>query len=720
MSSTTKILILEDRATDAELVRRELRAAGLDFESICVSDREAFITALDEFDPDLILSDFSLPQFTGLEALGILRQREIDKPFILVTGTIGEEMAVECMKKGASDYVLKTSLKRLPSAVSNALETAAAKAGKARAIVALQASEERYRLLFDKNPHPIWVFDAQTLKILAVNESAVERYGYSREEFSRMTIKDMRPSEDLPDLLRSLDETRDLDEVFYTGKHKKKDGTVIEVETTAQSIMYGGRRARIAIVTDITEKRRAQEQLLHDAFHDALTGLPNRNLFQNHLEFAVARTLVYPESKCAVLFVDVDRFKVICDSFGYSTGDTLLKTVARHLETSVRSGDLIARFGASSFTVMLTGISEQAHALNEAERLTKTLRTAFELDGQQIDVSASIGISVSDNGAARAEVLIRDAAIAAADATSKGRGLCQLFDPAEHRHASSRLRIEMEMKQALEEGQFQLQYQPIVDLQTSMLHGFESLVRWHHPERGMILPNEFIPIAEDNGFIIELGQWVVENTCRQLSAWRHEVDGATAVSMSVNLSCKQFMQTDLSDRIVSTLFETGLDPKSLKLEITESHVMQNSELAISLMEALRGLGVEFSLDDFGTGYSSLSYLHRLPASYLKIDRSFVGGMMQSRINAAIVQTIIGLAQSLKMQVVAEGIETAEQFEQLRMWGCEFGQGYFLAKPLDPKDAKDLIGRRVSSTLSAVARRVEARELNNTEHRFVEG
>ena len=710
--SSTKILILEDRSTDAELICRELGAAGLDFRSLCVSDKEAFTEALGEFDPDIILSDFSLPQFTGLDALDILRQRRIEKPFILCTGTIGEEMAVECMKKGASDYVLKSSLKRLPSAVSNALAAAAARDGKSKALEALTASEERYRLLFDKNPHPIWVFDSQTLEFLAVNESAVRQYGYSREEFMELTIKDIRPPEQLPDLLRSLHRTRHLEEAFYTGKHKKKDGTIIDVEATAQSILYGDRRARIAIVTDVTEKKRAQEQLLHDAFHDALTGLPNRTLFLNHLEFAVARSTVDPESKCAVLCLDFDRFKLICDSLGYSAGDLLLKMAARRLESAVRSGDLVARFSGSAFTVMVTGFSDLSQVLNEAQRISDLIKAPYDLRGQEIDVSPSIGIAVSDNHQGGAEDLIRDAAIAADDAKSKGRGLCQIFDATTHKYASRKLRVEMEMKQALDEGRFQLLYQPIVDLRTSTLHGFESLVRWDHPERGMILPAEFIPIAEDNGFIIELGQWVVEKSCRQLSSWKRDLDNASALTMSVNLSCKQFMQSDLADRIVATLFDTGLDPQSLKLEITESHIMQNSELAISLIEALRGLGVEFSLDDFGTGYSSLSYLHRLPVSHLKIDRSFVSGMMQNQMNAAIVQTILRLAQSLKMQVVAEGIESVEQLEQLRIWGCELGQGYFLSMPLNEKDAASLIGQDMFPVLDLD--HVEVHQSNKTE------
>jgi diguanylate cyclase (GGDEF)-like protein/PAS domain S-box-containing protein len=694
MSSTTKILILEDRATDAELVCRELRSAGLDFNYLCVSNKDAFIKAVDEFDPALIVSDFSLPNFTGLEALEVLKERNIEKPFILCTGTIGEEMAVECMKNGASDYVLKTSLKRLPTAVTNALESAAAREGKAQALAALQANEERYRLLFETNPHPIWVFDTETLKFLAVNEAAVRKYGYSREEFLSLTLKDLRPRDTHPDLLRTLKRAKDTDEVFYKGKHKRKDGNTIDVETASQTISFGDRRARINIVTDVTEKKRAEEQLLHDAFHDALTGLPNRSLFLNHLEFAIARSLVDEENKCAVLFIDFDRFKVICDSLGYAAGDILLKVSARRLEASVRSGDVVARIGGNSFTVLLNRISDSSQALQEAERLSEILKAPVEITGQQIDVTATTGVAVAGgNYHGRAEDVIRNAAIASDDAKAKGRGLCQVYDPSVHKDASSRLRIELEMKQALDDGQFELLYQPIVDVQTSSLCGFESLIRWNHPELGVVLPGDFIPIAEDNGFIFELGQWAVEMACRQLSSWKKDFDVASGLTMSVNLSCKQFMQADLAERIVSTLFDTGLDPLSLKLEITESHIMQNSELAVSLIEALRGLGVEFSLDDFGTGYSSLSYLHRLPVSYLKIDRSFVGGMMQSGINEAIVKTIIELAQSLKMQVVAEGIETQEQFEQLRSWGCEFGQGYFLARPLRCDDAERLISRQ---------------------------
>jgi len=328
--------------------------------------------------------------------------------------------------------------------------------------------------------------------------------------------------------------------------------------------------------------------------------------------------------------------------------------------------------------------------LRVAERIQKNLEFPFEIGGGEIFISASIGIALSTTGHERAEDMLRDADIAMYRAKAKGKARHQVFDQAMHEQALAQLRIETELRQAVEQKKFCLYYQPIFNLETSQIVGFESLVRWKHPEFGLISPNDFIPIAEDNSLIIPLGQWILHESCRQMREWQIADPSASSLTVSVNLSFKQFLQHDLAEQVAATLKETGLDPKCLKLEITESHVMENSEKAIVMMNRLCALGVELSLDDFGTGYSSLSYLHRLPVNYLKIDRSFVMEMTESGENSEIVSTIIKLAQNLKMKVVAEGIETAAQLGQLKNLRCEYGQGYFFSRPLEANEAEIFI------------------------------
>ena len=381
------------------------------------------------------------------------------------------------------------------------------------------------------------------------------------------------------------------------------------------------------------------------------------------------------------MFLDLDRFKVVNDSLGHAEGDKLLNQVARRLESSVRTGDLVARLGGDEFVVLLCDMLEEKDAFRVANRMQDKLREPFDLDGGEILISASMGIALSAAGHQRAEDMLRDADIAMYDAKAKGKARYEVFDQTMSDRATNQLHLDKEMRQALESGEFELYYQPIIALKTNTLAGFEALVRWNHPKRGMILPLEFIPAAEENGLIHPLGRWILNESCRQLREWQELHPSASSLSVSVNLSCKQFLQSDLADHVAETLAESGLEPRCLKLEITESHLMEHSGKTVKVMNRLRNLGVELSLDDFGTGYSSLSYLHRLPLDFLKIDRSFINRMVENRENSEIVNTIIKLAQHVKLKVIAEGIETAEQLEGLKLLNCEYGQGFFFSKPL---------------------------------------
>jgi diguanylate cyclase (GGDEF)-like protein len=438
---------------------------------------------------------------------------------------------------------------------------------------------------------------------------------------------------------------------------------------------------------EVAERKQIEEQLLHNAFHDGLTGLANRALFVDHVKLALGRAERHTTYRFAVLFLDLDRFKVVNDSLGHMTGDQLLVGVARRLEATMRPGDTVSRLGGDEFTVLLDDLNDAGEAEAVAERLQRELALAFNLGSHEVFTTVSIGIALSSPDYHRPEDILRDADTAMYRAKQLGKARYEMFDQEMHARAVDRLGLERDMRRAVERRELFLQFQPIVSLATGSLRGFEALVRWRHPERGVIPPTKFIPIAEETGMIIPIGKWVLGEACRQMSRWQKlsQIDGP--LPMSVNLSGRQFLQPDLLEQVEEVLRETGLDPRSLKLEITETVVMENIEMATHTLEQLRALGVELSIDDFGTGYSSLSYLQRFPVSTLKIDRSFISRMTESDGTAEIVRTITKLAQNLGMDVVAEGVETEGQRAQLSAFECEFGQGYYFARPMDSEAAE---------------------------------
>ena len=429
---------------------------------------------------------------------------------------------------------------------------------------------------------------------------------------------------------------------------------------------------------------------LYDAFHDSLTGLPNRDLFVESLGRAIVNTKGRPSYLFAVLFLDLDRFKVINDSLGHLVGDELLMAVVLRLRASISGADTVARVGGDDFAILARNI-DVGHAVDLADRIHQALIVPFELRGQEVFVTASIGIAVGGEPTApsreQPEHLLRDAHTAMYRAKALGIGRYQVFNASMHDLALERLQLETDLRMAVKRREFLLHYQPFVCLASGKIIGFEALVRWQHPLRGLISPIKFIPVAEETGAIVPLGEWVLEEACRQLRLWEGMFDFDRPLIMSVNLSGKQFAQPDLVDRIQAILGATGLSAESLKLEITESVVMDDVESAIAVLKQMKALNVKLGIDDFGTGYSSLSYLSRFPTDTLKVDKSFVGRMeLESEgENVAIVRTIVALAHALGMDVIAEGVETAAQLAKLRAIGCEYGQGYFFAQPL-PSDA----------------------------------
>lgn len=557
----------------------------------------------------------------------------------------------------------------------------------------LQESEERFRSAFDHAAIGMAVV-SQEGRWLQVNRSLCQIVGYSEEEFLATDIQALTHPEDLGDLLAQQSSLIKRQvagyqtEKRYIHKLGNEVWTLLSVspvnDPESQSLRF------IFQIQDITDRKRAEARLVHDAFHDGLTGLPNRALFIDHLKLAVARNLRKEYDLFSVLFLDLDRFKVVNDSLGHLVGDQLLMAIASRLETCVRPGDTIARLGGDEFTILLEDLKSNNEAIHIADRIQRELAQPFELEGRLVFTSVSIGIAPSTVGYERPEDVLRDADTAMYYAKSLGGTRHHVFETTMHARAVKLLQMQNDLRVAIEKEALFLEYQPIVSLDTFRITGFEALVRWRHPEHGLITPNQFVPLAEETGLIIPIGEWVMRQACAQMRQWQELYLSEPPLTISVNLSGKQFAQPDLIQRIERVLEETNLEPCSLKLEITESVVIENVEAASEMLKRMRMLGVGLSIDDFGTGYSSLSSLHRFPISTLKIDASFVSRMNGHNENTEIVRTIISLADNLGMEVIAEGVETLEQATKLRTFGCEQGQGYFFARPSSVKDAERLL------------------------------
>lgn len=444
--------------------------------------------------------------------------------------------------------------------------------------------------------------------------------------------------------------------------------------------------------TDITDRKMAEAQLRHDAFHDALTGLPNRAVLAQRLNHCIARLTNDPAFHFIVMFIDVDRFKVINDSLGHVVGDRLLVALSKRLSSCIRATDTLVasertnlvRIGGDEFVLLLEGLRDDRDGIAVAERLFSSVVEPFAVDGHLLHVSLSMGIAVGKASYSAAEDVLRDADTALYRAKEEGRGCFRLFSDDLHASAMVRWQTETDLRRAITENHLRLQYQPIVDLETGALDSFEALVRWHHPARGLVPPSDFIPLAEETGLIVPLGQWVLDEACRQLARWRKASPQAARLAVAVNVACRQLIRPTFAAEVMATLEQAGLDPGALKIEVTESSTMDRA--AVETCMRLRDLGVALHLDDFGTGYSSLSYLHRMPVHALKIDRSFTSTMRGIAANASIVQAIVALAKALRIECVAEGVESAAELDLLRQMGCSRGQGYLFARPLDASAA----------------------------------
>ncbi len=534
--------------------------------------------------------------------------------------------------------------------------------------------------------------------------------GYSPEELKSTSSMEQVHREDQQRVLEAAEKARLTgrgERLEYRIRHK--DGSWRTLESTASAIRNEkGETERLIIVNrDITERKRAEETLAHNAFHDALTNLPNRALFLDRVRHALALSQRHPSYKFAVLFIDIDEFKVFNDSLGHTAGDALLIHIGRRLTASLRGADTIsrslviqgertskdseslARLGGDEFTVLLEDVRDSSDAVRVAERIQERLGIPFTVEGQEVVTTASIGIAFSATSHRDSEDLVRDAEIAMYRAKREGKACCQVFDNVMHTSALKRLKLETDLRRALELGEFHIHYQPIVSLESGKIAGFEALSRWQRPE-GLVPPAEFIPVADETGIILPINRLLLRESCQQLRAWHSQFPSDPPLTISVNITPKQFTQPDLAAQIGSILDEVGVDPSSVDVEITETIAMADAERSGLILSELKALGVHLSIDDFGTGYSSLSRLQGFPVDALKIDRTFISKMGTDNETGEIVRIIIMLAHNLGLRVVAEGVETAEQVSLLKQLNCELAQGYFFSRPADREVTRELL------------------------------
>lgn len=492
---------------------------------------------------------------------------------------------------------------------------------------------------------------------------------------------------DTPVIVKTHDEIHDLARTFDNMRISLRDYRKTAEARTAELIAANQR-----LSDEVGARRAAEEQLAHDAFHDNLTGLPNRSLFMDRLKHALMRARRTKGQLISVLYLDLDRFKIINESLGHPVGDQLLIACGKRISTCLRPHDTVARLGGDEFVVLLEDIGAVSNATFIAERIGAAFVQPFRFDDQDVFITGSIGISITslDTTYENPEQMLRDADTAMYKAKSSGKAGFAIFEPRMHAHAVERLRTETELRRAIDREEFVVYYQPIVWLETGRLVGFEGLVRWNHPVRGVLNPGDFIAMAEETGGIVAIDRVVLKEACRMMRSWQERFVGTGLEFMSVNLSNKQMMQPDLVEFVRHTLQETGLQASNLKLEITENVIVENADAMATLLNRLKELGVKLFIDDFGTGYSSLSHLHRLPVDGLKIDRSFVKRIGDRGENHKIVRTIVMLAQDMNIDVVAEGIETAAQVQQMRELACGYGQGYHYSRPVAADMATRLI------------------------------
>jgi diguanylate cyclase (GGDEF)-like protein/PAS domain S-box-containing protein len=535
-------------------------------------------------------------------------------------------------------------------------------------ITEMKHREASFRLLFDSNPVPMFVYALDDERIIAVNDAAIAHYGYSRETFQQMTLDALRHPEETA-VLPHLADLSHYDQAGRTWKHRTATGAAIDVAIYSQRLNYDGRAAALIAAIDITERKRAEARVAYMALHDALTSLPNRVLLRRRMEEMVARR---HHKQFAVLCIDLDNFKSVNDTLGHPLGDLLLQQVAERLQRELDPQDTVARLGGDEFAVLHAGPDEAARVL--AGRLLAVIAEPYELDGHMVAIGASIGIALAPEDGDDPDRLLKQADLALYRAKGDGKGAYRFFEPEMDARAQARRGLEMDLRTAINSGALEVHYQPLIDIASNAVCAYEALLRWPHGERGMIPPSDFVPIAEETGLIGAIGAFVLRQACADARHWPEHT------KVAVNLSPVQFRTGNLLQVVMSALEAAQLPPSRLELEITETLLLERSDQVIATLHALRALGVRIAMDDFGTGYCSLSYLRSFPFDKIKIDRSFVRDLDSNPEAQAIVRAIVTLGSSLGVTITAEGVETAHDLEKLRLEGCAQAQGFLFSAP----------------------------------------
>lgn len=678
-----RVLLLEDTDGDRMVIEEFLRTSQDPRFSVEHFDHVAHLERRLQRHPrpDLLILDLCVHDSEGIETFQRVHRLASSVPTIIQSGLTDRELAATAVRNGAQDYLVKGTFD-----ASTLLRTLRYAQERHAADEALRASEQRYALAVSGANDGLWDWDLRSNTIYFAPRWT-EMLGFDPDTFGNTPDRwfSLVHPDERDGLARAIAEhsegkTRHLE---YEHRIRHADGHYLWVLCRGVAARDGdGAACRMAgSQTDVTARKRNEQRLLHDAFHDKLTGLANRSLCLDRIEQAMRRARRSGVS-FAVLFVDLDRFKLINDSLGHSAGDKLLVDIAERLRNVVRPADTVARLGGDEFCIVLETVDNCPDAERVAERAQRALALPLLLDGREVFTSASIGIALFSDEHRRPSDMIRAADLAMYSAKARGKACTDVFDGALQLQAVHRLELETDLRLAIERSEFLLHYQPIVTLETGDMSGVEALIRWNSPSRGLVPPLEFIPLAEETGLILPIGAWVFQEAMCRMAEWdRIALPGQTNLDLSVNVSTRQFFSCDLVRLVGDALFDSGMDPARLVIEITESVLLENSASAIGMINELRGLGIKIHLDDFGTGFSSLSYLQRLPIDRIKIDRSFIRGISERREDLEIVRAIVALGHGLGKGVVAEGIETPAQLACLRDLGCDFGQGFLFSRPV---------------------------------------
>jgi len=698
------ILVVDDTPANLEVAVSYLEDNG--FNVLVAQDGEEALSRAQRALPDLILLDVMMPGLDGfatcvrLKALPGVEQI----PVIFMTALTDVADKVRAFAAGGVDYVTKPfQVEELLARVRTHLALRAAQLRLAAQHHRLQASEVRYRRLFETSKDGILLLDAEYERVTDVNAALVEMLGLPREAIVGERLCELNALRNTP-CKASLNELREREQVRH--EHwslRRGDGSPLDVEFQANTYVVSGSRVVQCNLRDITERKQAEARIRYLALHDALTGLPNRVLLQECLSQAMVMARRHQRG-VATLMLDLDHFKNINDSLGHHVGDHLLEAVALRLRACVRESDIAARLGGDEFVIALPEAGNDIDAAEVAQKVLVALHQPFQIDGHELHVGASIGISRYPADGDDPGTLLRAADSAMYRAKNDGRGTYRFFTAEMSAAAQRRLALTNDMRHALDRGELMVYYQPQIAADSGTVTGMEALLRWHHPRHGQISPEEFVPLLEETGLIVEVGTWVLRSACAQAAAWQR--GGVTPLRMAVNLSAQQFYRGDIVRTVRETLAATALDPQWLELELTESLTLDDTEQTIRLMHELKQLGVCLSLDDFGTGWSSLSYLRRFPLDRIKIDRSFLRDMVSQPTASAVVRSIMSLARNLGLTCIAEGVETAEQLSYLQRQMCAEIQGFLFSPALPAEELGALLRSSAHWQATASAARNE--------------